>query len=155
MAPRRQRGLRIVMACALVGATVVGILSACGGPQAPTAPPATRDPEPFLAHHDLTDFAGQIRRGLLATPGSCVGIARIDGSSVVLLWPLGWELDPDRRGVLDASGNLAAAYGVVVEVGGTHFEGQAPLAAALEASGVSTPCPGRDYFFVADVITEP
>lgn len=139
----------------LLGIVVAVMLSACGGPHASTAPPATGTPEPLLAHHGVADFAGQIRRGPLATPGGCVGITRHDGSSMVLLWPLGWELDPDGRGVLDASGDLAAAFGAVVEVGGTHFEGQARLAVALEASGVSTRCPDRDYFFVSEVITGP
>lgn len=139
----------------LLGTVVTVMLSACGGPPPSSGPPATGTQEPFLAHHDVADFAGQVRRGTLGTPGGCVGITRHDGSSMVLLWPLGWGLDRNGRGVIDASGNLAAAFGSGVEVGGTLFEGQARLLVALEASGVSTRCPDREYFFVSEVITGP
>lgn len=139
----------------LLGIMVTVLLSACGGPPASSGPPATGTQEPFLAHHDVADFAGQIRRGTPGTPGGCVGITRHDGSTMVLLWPLGWELDPDGRGVLDPSGSLAAAFGAGVEVGGTDFEGQARLLVALDESGVRTRCPDREHFFVSEVITGP
>lgn len=130
---------------------IAGAVAACGSPDL-SATPAETGPEPVLAHHDVTDFPGQVRKGQLAVAGRCIGIARSEGAFLVLLWPPGYDLDRSGRGVRDPAGILAAEFGTLVEVGGAELVAGSALEGALERSGVEETCPGLEYFFVAEVI---
>ncbi len=144
MAPMKVVIAMMVVAAGLAGCGLVG--SGGGGP-------VVVDGVTLLTHQGSEDgaYPAGLGSGTLTIRAGCVAMRREVGLPVFILWPPGYDLRTrgDGTEVLDADGNLVAAQGDPITLGGGF--GDLPWADGLTGGSIPDSCrdDGVERYFIA------